>query len=139
MDLTTPLRHPIDTGLKAMSWSVGMVRGGLAVAASLVMGDRNDDVPPEAVNYTARPTQQAPHTQAPADLPTAVDLAQRVSPEDEVITPVGTTGAGTAHNPDTTDTDLQQPGTEPLMDPALTREVAAEAETGARGADPDKG
>lgn len=55
-----------------------------------------------------------------------------VQPEDEdieVITPVGTTGAGPAVNPDTTESDLQQPGTEPLMDPATTKRIKREAET----------
>jgi hypothetical protein len=57
----------------------------------------------------------------------------------EVETPVGTTGADVGHNPDTTDTDLQQPGTAPLMDPAITKAVAKEAQTGAAAADPTKG
>jgi hypothetical protein len=47
----------------------------------------------------------------------------------EVTTPVGTTGAGPGSNPDTTESDLQQPGTEPLMDPATTKRVKREAET----------
>ncbi|WP_310964598.1 hypothetical protein [Nocardioides terrisoli] len=57
----------------------------------------------------------------------------------EVQTPVGTTGAGRATNPDTTETDLQQPGTEPLMDPATTKAVRSEAEILQRAADVDKG
>ena len=57
----------------------------------------------------------------------------------EVRTPVGTTAADSAVNPDTADTSLQQPGTEPLMDPATTKAVASEAETGSRAADPEKG
>ena len=56
----------------------------------------------------------------------------------DVETPVGTTGAGKSTNPDTADTDLQQPGTEPLMDPALTKAVRAESETLQRAADPTK-
>jgi hypothetical protein len=56
-----------------------------------------------------------------------------------VTTPVGTTAADAATNPDTTETDLQQPGTEPLMDPATTKAVASEAETLQKAADPDKG
>ncbi len=56
----------------------------------------------------------------------------------EVQTPVGTTGAGEAYNPDTTDTDLQQPGTEPLMDPSLTKSIKSEADTMQKAADPNK-
>jgi hypothetical protein len=36
-------------------------------------------------------------------------------------------------------TDLQQPGTEPLMDPATVNAVKSESETMQRAADPDKG
>lgn len=57
----------------------------------------------------------------------------------EVTTPVGTTGAAAATNPDTTDTDLQQPGTEPLVDPATVKAVASESEMLQKGADLDKG
>lgn len=57
----------------------------------------------------------------------------------EVETPVGTTGAGPGYNPDTGETDLQQPGTEPLMDPSLTKAVRSEAEIARKGAARDKG
>jgi hypothetical protein len=56
----------------------------------------------------------------------------------EVETPVGTTGAGEGYNPDTGETDLQQPGTEPLMDPSLTKSIKSEAETLQKAAEPDK-
>jgi translation initiation factor IF-2 len=67
----------------------------------------------------------------------AADLA--AGNESEVTTPVGTTGAAAATNPDTTETDLQQVGTEPLMDPSLTNQIKSEAETAARGSDVEKG
>ena len=79
------------------------------------------------------PAKKAPAKKAPAK--EAAKSAAEVVEDTSVTTPVGTTGADVATNPDTTDTDLQQPGTEPLMDPATTKEVAAEAETGARGAE----
>jgi hypothetical protein len=79
------------------------------------------------------PTQETPTQETPTK------SAAEVVEDTSVPTPVGTTGADVATNPDTTDTDLQQPGTAPLMDPAITKQVAAEAETGARGADPGKG
>jgi hypothetical protein len=75
----------------------------------------------------------------PGDLPTPADLAERVAGSPDVTTPVGTASAGPAYNPDTTESDLQQPGTEPLMDPATTKAVASEAATLSRAADPDKG
>ncbi|GAA1973134.1 hypothetical protein GCM10009798_37940 [Nocardioides panacihumi] len=56
----------------------------------------------------------------------------------EVITPVGTTGAGRDYNPDTTESDLQQRGTEPLMDPATTKRIKAETDTLRRASDRQK-
>jgi len=57
----------------------------------------------------------------------------------DIETPVGTTGADVAFNPDTAEADLQQPQTEPLLDPSLTKEIAKEAEIGAGDADVRKG
>ena len=59
--------------------------------------------------------------------------------DSSVETPVGTTGADPATDPDTTDSDLQQVGTEPIMDPSLTNAIKSDADIGARAADPDKG
>jgi len=61
-----------------------------------------------------------------------------VTDDVEVETPVGTTGAGEGYNPDTDETDLQQPGTEPLMDPSTTKSVKSEAETMRKAARQDK-
>ncbi len=47
----------------------------------------------------------------------------------DVQTPVGTTGAGAGFNPDTAESDLQQPQTEPLVDPALTKSVKSTQRT----------
>ena len=84
------------------------------------------------------PAKRSPATRAPAAPPlSAAEVLEDAATE--VTTPVGTTGADVATNPATTDTDLQQPGTEPLMDPSTTKAVASEAATGARAADPHKG
>lgn len=71
----------------------------------------------------------------------AVDATELDEPDidTEVVTPVGTTGAAPGENPDTGPTDLQQPGTEPLMDPATTKAVRSETETLRRAAATDKG
>jgi len=152
MDLIKPLgtlatatrdtvRHPVGTGLKVVGRSIGLVRG----AAGAVIGDagarREAPAPPPApdVDIDPAPDLPEPRTQLPGDLPTPADLAERIERTEDVTTPVGTTGAGTAYNPDTAETDLQQPGTEPLMDPATTKAVASEAATLSRAADPDKG
>jgi hypothetical protein len=84
---------------------------------------------------TAAPSAaSAPPKKAP---PSAAEVA--AGEDSEVTTPVGTTGADVATNPDTTESDLQQPGTEPLMDPGTVKAVASEAETLQKGADTDKG
>jgi hypothetical protein len=72
---------------------------------------------------------------------TAPKTAEEVANVDgpPVTTPVGTTAAAEATNPDTTDHDLQQPGTEPLVDPGTAKALRSEAETLQRAADPDKG
>jgi hypothetical protein len=58
---------------------------------------------------------------------------------DDITTPSGIPAAGEGFNPDTTETDLHQPGTEPLMDPATVKAVASESATLRRAADTDKG
>jgi hypothetical protein len=139
MDLKTPLKHPVDSGLKVVGWSVGLVRGTAVAAAEVVMGHKNGDPARDFAESTFAPPASEPRTQKPGDLPTPSDLAERVAPSADVTTPVGTTGAGPAYNPDTTESDLQQPGTESLMDPATTKAVASEAATLRRAADVDKG
>ena len=59
--------------------------------------------------------------------------------EDVLRTPSGIPAAGDGINPDTTETDLHQPGTEPLMDPATVKAVTSESDVLRRAADPDKG
>jgi hypothetical protein len=135
------ISHPVDTGLKVVGRSIGLVRGAAGAVTDRV-AQRRSDVPPASAAGPADTREwpaTEPMTKTPGDLPTPADLAERVSPTDDVTTPVGTTGAGAAYNPDTTETDLQQPGTEPLMDPSTTKAVASEAETLRRGADLDKG
>jgi hypothetical protein len=56
----------------------------------------------------------------------------------DIETPVGTTGADVGYNPDTAEADLQQPLTEPLLDPATAKEIRKEAETLSKAADPNK-
>jgi hypothetical protein len=88
-----------------------------------------------------KPARKAPSKQA-AVLAPALGLS-----EDEVeavtdegpVTPSGIPAAGEGFNPDTTETDLHQPGTEPLMDPSTVKAVASESEMLRRAADTDKG
>ncbi len=83
----------------------------------------------KAVKKTAKkaPAKKAPAKKTPPPL-TAQQVAD-VEDGPEVTTPVGTTAADVATNPDTTDTDLQQPGTEPLLDPGAANAIRSESET----------
>lgn len=66
-----------------------------------------------------------------AEVEEIADEVAEASPQGslDLETPVGTTGADTARNPATAEADLQQPGTEPIVDPSTTKAVAAEQET----------
>jgi hypothetical protein len=70
---------------------------------------------------------------------TEVEAELDAASTDDITTPSGIPAAGEGFNPDTTDTDLHQPGTEPLMDPATVKAVASESEVLRRAADTDKG
>ena len=83
--------------------------------------------------------KKAPSARAATVAPALSEPEQAVIGAEEVLTPSGIPAADEAHNPDTTDTDLHQPGTEPLMDPATVKAVRSEAEVMQRAADPDKG
>ena len=88
--------------------------------------------------------KKAPSRQA-AVLAPALGLSEAevaeldVASTDDITTPSGIPAAGEGINPDTTETDLHQPGTEPLMDPATVKAVASESATLSRAADTDKG
>jgi hypothetical protein len=58
-------------------------------------------------------------------------------PDIDIETPVGTTGAAAGFNPDTAEADLQQPGTEPLLDPATAKAIRSESEMMRKDADRD--
>jgi len=106
-----------------------------------------DDVTPADVAKVAKktPTKQTTPVKAADEAPakktakkaaprTAAEVANEEGPD--LTTPVGTTAAGESALPNT---DLQQPGTEPLMDPATVNAARSEAEIMQRAADPDKG
>lgn len=145
------VRHPVHTVGEVVT-----VGRGLVVA--VVAGHRSDPVrstesasaqPAEPRKWHGDPLarQAAPDSGGIVDEPTGPVVTEpsavtarndadeipspAVQPDEEdveVTTPVGTTGAGPGVNPDTTESDLQQPGTEPLMDPATTKRVKREAE-----------
>jgi hypothetical protein len=88
------------------------------------------------------PAKKAPARKAPSRKAAVVAPAlglTEAEAEDVLRTPSGIPAAGDGINPDTTETDLHQPGTEPLMDPATVKAVKSESEVLRRAADTDKG
>jgi hypothetical protein len=83
--------------------------------------------------------KKAPSARAATVAPALAKNAQDGIEDDDVRTPSGIPAADEGHNPDTAETDLHQPGTEPLMDPATVKSIKSEAEVMQRAADPDKG
>ena len=81
-------------------------------------------------------TKRAPSARAATVAPA---LSKPAPEDDELRTPSGIPAADEGYNPDTAETDLHQPGTEPLMDPATVKAIRSEAEVMQRAADPDKG
>jgi hypothetical protein len=82
--------------------------------------------------------KKAPSARAATVAP-ALSVTEEEVIEDAVRTPSGIPAADEGYNPDTAETDLHQPGTEPLMDPATVKSIKSEAEVMQRAADPDKG
>jgi hypothetical protein len=82
--------------------------------------------------------KKAPSARA-ATIAPALSLTEEEVTEEAVRTPSGIPAADEGYNPDTAETDLYQPGTEPLMDPATVKSIKSEAEVMQRAADPDKG
>jgi hypothetical protein len=89
----------------------------------------------------AKPAKKAPAKKSPAKkatpggkLPakkTQPKSAEQVLADDgtDVRTPSGIPAADSAHNPDTADVALTQPGTEPLVDPGAAKATRSETET----------
>jgi hypothetical protein len=117
-----------------------------AAQSAPAAGDAAAPLPADAATTTAEPAEPRDEVATEPSSVTAVGDDEEIpssavpfEDEDvEVTTPVGTTGAGPGYNPDTNETDLQQPGTEPLMDPSLTKSIKSEAETLQKAAEPDK-
>lgn len=161
------VRHPIRTAGDVATLGRGLVASAVAghrpgTAARVVESDRRAESAPDAPTETlkkqgdplagpateeqveAEPSHEQIFTEpsavtGPGDEDEIPSPAMQPEDEDvEVTTPVGTTGAGPDVNPDTTQSDLQQPGTEPLMDPSTTKRIKREAEMLRKASDPRK-
>jgi hypothetical protein len=113
--MTKLITQVATKAMDAAMFAIGLVEGAARGVVGRVRGQQ------EAADATVPQPREKPR-------PT---LHQRPTPDPydvDVETPVGTTGAGPAYNPSTTVADLQQPGTEPIMDPSTTKKAKAEAD-----------
>ena len=94
-------------GLDAVLFGIGLVEGAVRSGARRVRRDASPDEPPRPA-VPRRPT------------PDPYDVG--------VTTPVGTTGAAPGYNPSTAESDLQQPGTEQIMEARTTKRIKTEAD-----------
>ena len=146
------------TTVRALGWAVGRVTGPPPQqsrwAASTDVPTATDGLVTDAAAVAEAPdagkavARKAPARKVPARKKAPSKKAAVMAPalglteaeaEDLLRTPSGIPAAGDATNPDTTETDLHQPGTEPLMDPATVKAVKSESEVLRRAADTDKG
>jgi len=118
----------------------------------LVFGGQNKEAAPpqypggggeQFENHPSAETRDIAHGDAPTDQREVDAWTEDLdvglgAPTLDIETPVGTTAADIGHNPDTDDVSLQQPDTEPLLDPSLTKSVKSESDTLSRAADVDK-
>ena len=72
-----------------------------------------------------------------AEIDAWIDEAMARGDEVDIETPVGTTGVAPGYNPDTAEADLQQPGTDLLLDPSTIKSVMSESETLRKAAERD--
>lgn len=162
-------RHPIATGSYALGLTRGIARAVVGALQDTAGPTHASSVvpTPEQPTTAEAPAEAPPDLDEVADVesswrpdpgaatepkaasrqsahggPVAPVEAEELDEPDidaDVITPAGTTGVAPGENPDTGTTDLQQPGTEPLMDPSTTKAVRSEAETLRKAAEQDKG
>jgi len=138
---TSALRHP----RRSIGQVTGLARGAVVGVAHLVARDQRHQ--PDGAADRVAPTPEPPaepQASAPPPAPAVPgeewdEAAQAQEPDRDVPTPAGTTGADEAYDPDAGRTDLDQPGTEPLLDPSTAKSVRSESETLRRASDPDKG
>lgn len=72
-----------------------------------------------------------------AEIDAWIDEAMARGEDADVETPVDTAGVGVGHNPDTGDAGLQQPLTQPLLDPSVAKAIRSESETLRKAPDPE--
>lgn len=157
------IRHPIASA----AYGAGIVRGLAGAGRRALSGSGDEDGPQRVAPQRTAPKETPPvagRDDVPPPTPTPpresfatepkatsrdsehgrvgsdaeIDEWGAEADDVDIETPVGTTGADVGHNPDTAEADLQQPGTEPLLDPSTAKSIRSEAEMMQKAADPEK-
>lgn len=140
--MSNPITRLASGALDVVLFAAGLAEGaarGVLHRVGRHVGPKKSTPEPT----TTSPSEASTSTPAPAaDTPTPREMPRPREPQwapdpDDigVETPVGTTGAGPAYNPDTAEADLQQPGTEQIMEPSTTKRIKAETDTLRRAAE----
>jgi hypothetical protein len=157
---TSAIFHPMRTATTVAGQTLGVAAAGVRTTMRIIdwaagqRGSENStgwstpspastqvDTETSATTVSPRKTaaKKAPSARAATVGPALSQTTREAIEDEELRTPSGIPAADEGHNPDTTETDLHQPGTEPLMDPATVKSVRSEAEVMQRAADTDKG
>jgi hypothetical protein len=113
--MANPIKRAAMGAVEVAAFGAGLAEGAVKAVARRVGRQRSRasaEVPVQ--REKERPTVPTRPTPDPYDV--------------GVTTPVGTTGAGPAYNPSTAEADLQQPGTEEIMEPSTTKRIKSEAD-----------
>ncbi|HET6626206.1 MAG TPA: hypothetical protein VFG63_07435 [Nocardioidaceae bacterium] len=109
-----------------------------AKKASATKSSPGDKLPTKKAAAKQAPAKKTAE-QAPTKKAAAKKTAKKAPPRTaeqvaniegtDVATPAGTPGAGKGHNPDTAEQDLDQPGTEPIVEDSTAKAIAKETQT----------
>jgi hypothetical protein len=160
--VTSAITHPVQTATTVAGQALGVAASGVRTTMRLIDraagqgGTTTAPEPPDPAPEAAPAKQaakkppakkaakkpaakKAPSARAATAGPALSQDAREAAGDDDVRTPSGIPAADDAYNPDTAETDLHQPGTEPLMDPATVKSVKSETEVMQKAAEVDKG
>ena len=155
--VTNAITHPVQTATTVAGQALGVAASGVRTTMRLIdraagqggttTAPEPPDPAPEAAPAKKTPAKKAtkkpaakkaPSARAATAGPALSQDAREAAGDDDVRTPSGIPAADEAYNPDTAETDLHQPGTEPLMDPATVKSVKSETEVLQKAAEVDK-
>jgi hypothetical protein len=156
--VTNAITHPVQTATTVAGQALGVAASGVRTTMRLIDraagqgGTTSAPAPPvpapeaapakktPAKKATKKPAaKKAPSARAATAGPALSRADREAAGDDDLRTPSGIPAADEAYNPDTAETDLHQPGTEPLMDPATVKSVKSETEVLQKAAEVDKG